>query len=130
MPLYWDCIAFGTIDPTDDEQTSLELSDVYAKDTLSTLDPQMILIGARRGKYYSSTQRSDGYADLWDERVVTTHMSAKVKGQFTMWWIHKDLKGYAGRSTRSTAPPIEGQTVTVSYEHLTQPAALYTARVY
>ena len=31
VPLYWDYIAFGTIDPTEDEQTSLKLSDVYAK---------------------------------------------------------------------------------------------------
>ena len=76
MPLYWDCIVFGTIDPMDDEQTSLKSSDVYAKDTFSTLDPQKILIGARRGKYYSSTQRPT-YVALWDDVVRTHVVSAK-----------------------------------------------------
>ena len=76
MPLYWDYIAFGTIDPTDNEQTSLESNDVYAKDTFSTLDPQRILIGARRGKYYSSTQRPT-YVALSDDVVRTQVASAK-----------------------------------------------------
>ena len=74
MPLYWDYIVFGIIDPMNDEQTSLESSDVYTKDTFSTLDPQSILIGAHRGKCYSSTQRLT-YMALWDD-VVRTHVAS------------------------------------------------------
>ena len=82
MPLYGEYIAFGTIDPTDDEQTSLEMSDVYEKYNFSTLDPQRILIGVRRGKYYSSTLRSID-VDLWDD-VFRIHVaSTNVKSQFT-----------------------------------------------
>ena len=52
------------------------------KDTFSTLDPQRILIGVRRGKYYSSTLRSID-VDLWDD-VFRIHVtSTNVKSQFT-----------------------------------------------
>ena len=52
------------------------------KDTFSTLDPQRILIGVRRRKYYSSTLRSID-VDLWDD-VSRIHVaSTNVKSQFT-----------------------------------------------
>jgi len=52
------------------------------RQTFSTVDPQRILIKSCRGKYYSSTQRST-CVGLWDDCVMTTHMSTKVKGWFT-----------------------------------------------